>query len=1104
MASLPRDLVDALASGEAVAVVGSGPSVEAGLPPWKELLHLMIQECEQQLVGFNDAEELRDMVNTGQLMEAAWEWAQLMRGQVYRDFIQRVFRPSGVRPTSTHKLILRLPFSAILTSNYDCLLEQAYMQEHGTVQIPPVYTQRNVAQLARLVSHRGFFILKVHGHVDDVETIVLTQEDYQDIVHLQPAYRAALSTIFATRTAVFIGYGLRDPDLNLLLSEQAAVFRGFGRRHYAFIAKPNKIMARSLLDRFNVTVIPYDDKETHAELKSLLSRLVEEVMKIQSTWILPVTASAPLVRCPYKFLDYFDASDRQIFFGRDTETMAVLRSILSHRLLVMFGPSGVGKTSLLRASIAPELSDRGYLVIDCRLTPRPVEALAEAFTRSLGPTSCAPADDVESYVQHICQQLKGSQRPPVLLIDQVESVFIQGNNLSIRLLSVLLNRLTCEELFECHTLLSVREDYFVRLHNLTSLVPTIFNNRYQLQSLSRSSAEAAIRKPAEFVGITCDDDYVRLVLDDLGSETIEPAHLQIVCTAVFNALSAGSNRMTKADYMTLGGAKAILSDYIPEVLSSFREKDREIACDVLKIFVSPEHQRVLLSLKSLMEELHTLHYTDDEIRAVLDTLVFHRLIRATKGQTGPEYELSHEYLVPQIDRWISDEERELRRIRAVMANERHICESLNTVIELERARFLRMYKEKARFAPEDIALIERSINHWDSIAEERSRLEIQMRQAQKMEAIGTLAGGIAHDFNNLLTVVIGNAELIRNEATTAPMIKKKMGDISRSAEHAASLTRQLLAFSRRQVMRQSRLDLNEVVNKLSMMLRRIIGEDIALEVDLVEELPLVQVDGGMIEQVILNLAINARDAMPNGGTLVISTHVIKVDDAYVQKCPKARVGRFVSLSVRDTGCGMDAKVISHLFEPFFTTKEAGKGTGLGLATVHGIVEQHDGWIEVESVVGKGTTFRVLLPASLESPASVGRGADAPESLMGTETILVVEDEDWVRKMVSQILQKYGYTVIAACNGPEAFAIWEENRENVKLLFSDIVMPGGISGFELADQIRAHDPQVKVIYTSAYGAEIMRHKEKLVEGVNFLQKPYVPDLLAKVVRTVLNG
>lgn len=499
-----------------------------------------------------------------------------------------------------------------------------------------------------------------------------------------------------------------------------------------------------------------------------------------------------------------------------------------------------------------------------------------------------------------------------------------------------------------------------------------------------------------------------------------------------------------------------------------------------------------------------MHYTDDEILTVVDTLVFHRLIRATKGRSGPEYELSHEYLVPQIDRWVSDEERELRRIRTVMANERHICESLNTVIELERARFLRMYKEKARFAPEDIALIERSIKHWDSIAEERSRLEARMRHSQKMESIGTLAGGIAHDFNNLLMVVIGNAELVRNEVTVDPKIKKAMGDISRAAEHAASLTRQLLAFSRRQVLRQAPLDLNGIVDNLSMMLRRIIGEDIALEVDLVSELPPVEVDAGMIEQVIMNLVVNARDAMPNGGTLAISTRLIKVDDAYIRKCHEARVGRFVSLSVRDTGCGMDAEVISHLFEPFFTTKEVGKGSGLGLATVHGIVKQHDGWIEVESVVDKGTTFRVLLPASLESLASAGRRADGPESVMGTETVLVAEDEEWVRNMVSQILRRYGYTVLSACNGLEAFTIWEQNRGNVKLLFSDIVMPGGVSGFELADQIRSHDSRVKVIYTSAYSAGVMRHKDKLIEGVNFLQKPYAPDLLAKVVRSILDG
>jgi signal transduction histidine kinase/CheY-like chemotaxis protein len=387
---------------------------------------------------------------------------------------------------------------------------------------------------------------------------------------------------------------------------------------------------------------------------------------------------------------------------------------------------------------------------------------------------------------------------------------------------------------------------------------------------------------------------------------------------------------------------------------------------------------------------------------------------------------------------------------------------------------------------------------------EKRQLEQQFRQSQKMEAIGQLAGGVAHDFNNILATIMMEAELAVTETDLSPEARVALNDIRAAAERAANLTRQLLAFSRRQVMQTRLLDLNEIVTSLSKMLQRILGEDVSLQLNLHPRSLMARADAGMLDQVLLNLVVNARDAMPKGGKLTIETAERFPAKGEADLPPDTIAGRYVCLSVTDTGCGMSPEIRAHLFEPFFTTKEPGKGTGLGLATVFGIVKQHGGTITVSSNVGEGTTFRVFLPAEETADQGGIQETPMPKARGGTETILLVEDEPSVRRLTRIVLERAGYHVLEAHNGVEAMQLWEQHQDTIQLLFTDIMMPEGVSGHDLAARLLARNPRLRIIFTSGYSAEIAGRELSLKAGQNFIQKPALPSQLLEIVRQCLDG
>jgi two-component system, cell cycle sensor histidine kinase and response regulator CckA len=385
---------------------------------------------------------------------------------------------------------------------------------------------------------------------------------------------------------------------------------------------------------------------------------------------------------------------------------------------------------------------------------------------------------------------------------------------------------------------------------------------------------------------------------------------------------------------------------------------------------------------------------------------------------------------------------------------------------------------------------------------ERKVLEDQLRQSQKMEAVGQLAGGIAHDFNNALSVINGYSELLQQALTADHALSKQAEEIHKAGQRAASLTRQLLAFSRKQTVQPVVLDLNSVVSEMEKMLRRLIGEDITLEMELGKRLKTVRVDRSQMEQIFMNLAINARDAMPKGGKLLIETSNAELDAMYLRQHPYAKPGPYVMLSVSDTGCGMDKTTQAHIFEPFFTTKDVGKGTGLGLSTVYGIVKQSKGYVSVYSELEKGTTFKIFLPESEAADTGAGTAAK-PELPAGKEAILLVEDDPALRELTRNCLLGNGYSVVEADNGKSAIEVSQKHHGTIHMLLTDVIMPQ-MSGPELAQALSQARPEMKVLFMSGYTDDLIAHHGMLNAGTILIEKPFDISSLLTKVRQVLGG
>ena len=385
---------------------------------------------------------------------------------------------------------------------------------------------------------------------------------------------------------------------------------------------------------------------------------------------------------------------------------------------------------------------------------------------------------------------------------------------------------------------------------------------------------------------------------------------------------------------------------------------------------------------------------------------------------------------------------------------------------------------------------------------ERERLEAQLVQSQKMESVGRLAGGVAHDFNNMLSVILGYAELIMSKLDPDDPVSREIEQIQKAARQSQNITQQLLAFSRKQVFEPKVLNVNELISGFEENLSRLIGEDIALSFFPSRDIENIEFDPVQIEQILMNLAVNARDAMPGGGNLTFETANVSIDEAYCREHLGFIPGNFVQISISDNGVGMDAETINHIFEPFFTTKELGKGTGLGLATVYGIVKQGGGFINVYSEPGRGTTFKIYIPVSTDETEPL-KIVDHQAPVPGSETVFLVEDDEMVRKMTEGCLRKLGYTVLTAAGPEEALAVFTRERNTVDLLLTDVVMPK-MNGKVLYERLNSVKPDLKVLYMSGYTANVIVNHGVLNKGVQFISKPFNLSQLSKKVREALRA
>jgi len=564
-------------------------------------------------------------------------------------------------------------------------------------------------------------------------------------------------------------------------------------------------------------------------------------------------------------------------------------------------------------------------------------------------------------------------------------------------------------------------------------------------------------------------------------------------------LTGAINEDTAVECMKAGASDYVIKEHIKRlgqaVIHALDQKQ-----------LQQERSRAEHALRASEERYRTLAYTLPDAITVTDAAGNITYISPTTLNFYG-YEDEDELLGHNILNWVhvSQHQQALEQIAVVLAggsltNEEYMLLKKDGSLFYGEVSAACLKDPQGR--PIGIIIIMRDITERKQAEEMRVKLEAQLHQVQKMESIGRLAGGIAHDFNNLLTVIHGYCDIIQDQLALADPLLVELKQIQQASERAAALTRQLLAFSRKQILAPTVLDLNNLVTNLRAMLVRLIGEDITLETVLAVGLRPITADPSQIEQVIMNLVVNARDAMPTGGRLTIETSNMDLDRNYASIHPEAPVGSYVMLVVTDTGCGMDAQTRTRIFEPFFTTKEPGKGTGLGLATVYGIIKQSDGEIAVSSEPGKGTSFKIFLPASAIAPNAWPVPQARSATRGGSETILLAEDDETVRRMVSRALQACGYTVLEARHAAEALALSERYEQPIDLLVTDVVMPQ-MSGRVLAERLTLLRPQLKVLFISGYMDDAVVRHGLLAAEVHFLPKPFSLSVLVAKVRGVLD-
>lgn len=599
MIKIPHSLADAIDSNRCALFVGSGLSVASGLPSWQELIAEMITTCADCGLRDDDQRDLNEALDKDAYLDVAEYCREKMGARRFHDLMVNVFRDPEIDCTDIHNILPSFNFPLVLTTNYDKLLEKAFFTSSPN-HLPPVYSYRNTASLARLLGESRFFILKIHGDIDDVESLILTRQDYRNAIFNNAACRATIFNLFASYSFLFLGFGINDPDLNLVLEDLYSTYGGFARNHYAFIPDPGSVRSRALSNNYNIEVIPYPHEGSHSKyMKDFLASL-GSLQKSKTSSFISKQNSEEVPR-PYKFLDFFDIEDTSLFFGREKETNEILKKIVSSDVVVITGKSGVGKTSLIKAGLFHQLDSLEYIPIYIRCSADMTRAFTVAFKNIVPRMSFAsPLNNHEILFEEIQNYLKPN-RKLILIFDQFEEFFIRISKQSqIHWRDLIINILDAPSLSVKYVFV-LREDFIIELNAFRNYIPNIFNNLYRLENFSMESAKEAMCKPAQIFNITYENSVIEDLLNKLYADGIEPAHLQIVCNHLYETLAPGEMEITERHYLSVGGARDILSSHVSKVLDTLRSKDKNIARILLKQLVTSIKTKALVSFDDILK-----------------------------------------------------------------------------------------------------------------------------------------------------------------------------------------------------------------------------------------------------------------------------------------------------------------------------------------------------------------------------------------------------------------------------------------------------------------------------------------------------------------------
>jgi 8-oxo-dGTP pyrophosphatase MutT (NUDIX family) len=702
---VPEDLISEILDCRCVLFVGAGLSVDAGFPLLNELISSMIEYCKNNNIDIKNIEKSINRMKENKEYDLIAEYLRELLGEHrFLNFMKKIFDIEIKKIPRTHKIIKKIPFSQILTTNYDKLLEKALPNAKLT-------TVLNIKDVNEMTRRNELYIFKIHGTIENIDTIVLGKSDYSELIYNKPIFIDTLNLLLRTKTFLFVGYSLKDPYLLTLLEKLKKTLK-LGPVHY-LLADENElfeIRAEFYKKHYNMITIPYNTVDNHVVLYYFFSRLLQKVKnKIKKTEMVPrkIEYERKEIKAPYKFLNHFEVEDIDIFFGRDFEINKFMQQIENSRLSLLFGKSGVGKTSFLLAGIFPKLYLNNYFPVSVRCTDDPIKAIKESIIFRIEKEfqNSIEKENYRDYLlkmkdyelgEMIIEINKLIRKTPIIVIDQFEEFFITLSPKTRKDFIDALRKIFYEFSIDIKVILSFREDFFVEFNEIGDKIPDIFNHRFRLKELSKENARDAIIKPLKMLGLSMQKDLLKIIIDHLSTNNVvEPPQLQIVCYMLYNRLNENQKMIKIDDYIDLGGVKGILTDYVDYALEPFSFKHREIAKEIIKSMISAKQTKVPLK----KSEIESITYegkpiSDEELKYIIGELINRRLIIRKKEEMYETYELTHEYLINKIKEWIDVESYKIKEAQDLLRQEENNWKSHKGIMERYKFEFIGEFKEK--------------------------------------------------------------------------------------------------------------------------------------------------------------------------------------------------------------------------------------------------------------------------------------------------------------------------------------------------------------------------------------------------------------------------